>query len=129
MDHRRDVCAVALANGAQSVPYALLGRDLDRDVPAARRWASGCLAVEADDVRKASGEPPDHSISDPPAGAADLELNARPHLAAPNVIPVGSSPTLKVRATVWSATLISATVSAKRFETNTRLPSLVATTP
>lgn len=134
MDHRGDVCPVVLADGAQSVAHALVGRELDGDVHAARRRRTGRFAVETHHVLEAPGEPAHHGLANPSAGTADQDdppfgRHGRPHFAAPNVIPVGSSPTLKVRATVWSITLISDTVSSKRLETNTRLPSLVATRP
>ena len=71
MDHRGDVRPVVLTDGAESVAHALVGRDLDGDVDAARRRRRGRLAVEADDVLEAPGEPPHHGVADPAVGAGD----------------------------------------------------------
>jgi hypothetical protein len=73
VDHRGHVRPVVGTDGAQPLPHALVGRNVDGDTDAARRRRLGRLAVEADDVRELSGEPPHDSVADPPVGAADDE--------------------------------------------------------
>ena len=69
MDHGSDVCSMVFTDGLESLPHALVGRDLDGDVHATRRRGRRRLAVDADHIGEAANEPPHHSVADPTTGA------------------------------------------------------------
>ena len=71
MDHRGDVRPVMVTDGAEPVPHALVGRDVDRDIHAAWRRRLGRLAVEPDDLLEKPGEPSHHGVADPSVGTAE----------------------------------------------------------